>query len=207
MRGSGAADENNRAFGWLVRTKADRQPACVLSDQPLRLGPIEHVPRDLSQLVVVRLSVLHDATVRTLGVEGKSIQHATQQAAADLSTDETAFVSPESNSRTDTVALCVARCAQGVQSCGTIDMYVWSDGGFPTGPLRPALERRDLGAWSVGLSDLSSVRELAEYLGVPLATVYRWNYLGTGPQRLVIGRHVRYRRADVERWLASRVAS
>ena len=57
------------------------------------------------------------------------------------------------------------------------------------------------------LPELLSVRQLADYLDVPAATVYRWNYLGTGPQRIVVGRHVRYRRRDVERWLTSRVAS
>lgn len=43
---------------------------------------------------------------------------------------------------------------------------------------------------------------LAEYLGdIPVATIYKWNSDGTGPPRIHIGRHVRYRRADVERWL------
>jgi excisionase family DNA binding protein len=59
----------------------------------------------------------------------------------------------------------------------------------------------------VELPELLSVRQLADYLDVPAATVYRWNYLGTAPQRIVVGRHVRYRRSDVERWLTSRVAS
>jgi excisionase family DNA binding protein len=49
--------------------------------------------------------------------------------------------------------------------------------------------------------ELLSVEQLAELLGVPVATVYRWNYLGTGPQRLAIGRHVRYRISDVDAWL------
>lgn len=42
---------------------------------------------------------------------------------------------------------------------------------------------------------------LAEYLGVPIKTVYRWNYTGTGPKACRVGRHVRYRPADVEAWL------
>lgn len=41
---------------------------------------------------------------------------------------------------------------------------------------------------------------LADYLGVPLATVYQWNSRGTGPKRIRIGKHVRYRRADVDAW-------
>ena len=48
---------------------------------------------------------------------------------------------------------------------------------------------------------LLSPVELAEYLGVPLATVYRWRSRRDGPAGIRVGRHVRYRLADVERWL------
>lgn len=54
---------------------------------------------------------------------------------------------------------------------------------------------------------LWSPRDLAEYLQVPLGTVYRWNSMGGGPPVLRVGRHVRYRPADVERWLVERLAS
>ncbi len=49
---------------------------------------------------------------------------------------------------------------------------------------------------------LLSPRDLAELCQVPIATVYRWNYTGTGPTVLRLGKHVRYREGDVERWLA-----
>jgi len=45
-----------------------------------------------------------------------------------------------------------------------------------------------------------TVAELAERLGVPVQTVYAWNWSGEGPDRMKIGRHVRYRLADVEKW-------
>ena len=48
---------------------------------------------------------------------------------------------------------------------------------------------------------LLSANELAEYLGVPIATLYRWNYMGTGPRAIKVGRHLRYRERDVEGWL------
>jgi len=48
---------------------------------------------------------------------------------------------------------------------------------------------------------LLSPEDLAEYLGVPLATVYRWRARRTGPPGLRVGKHVRYRREVVERWL------
>lgn len=48
---------------------------------------------------------------------------------------------------------------------------------------------------------LYSPAQLAAYLGVPIKTVYRWNHTGTGPKRCTVGRHVRYRPADIETWL------
>jgi excisionase family DNA binding protein len=48
---------------------------------------------------------------------------------------------------------------------------------------------------------LLSIPELAEYLGVPVATIYRWRYTRDGPVGYRVGRHIRYRIADVERWL------
>ena len=48
---------------------------------------------------------------------------------------------------------------------------------------------------------LLSARELAEYLGRPLATIYSWSYRGEGPPGIKTGRELRYRESDVERWL------
>lgn len=49
-----------------------------------------------------------------------------------------------------------------------------------------------------------TIKDLAEREGVPVATVYRWNSDGTGPRYLKVGRHVRYRLADVLAWEESR---
>lgn len=46
--------------------------------------------------------------------------------------------------------------------------------------------------------------QLAAYLGVPLATVYQWRSVGTGPQGFRVGRHTRYRREDIEAWIEAR---
>jgi excisionase family DNA binding protein len=51
---------------------------------------------------------------------------------------------------------------------------------------------------------LLSPQQLAAYLGVPVATVYRWRHESTGPRGIRVGKHVRYRRRDVEAWLESR---
>lgn len=48
---------------------------------------------------------------------------------------------------------------------------------------------------------LLTVEEVAEWLGVPVGTIYAWRYRSTGPASYKVGRHVRFRREDVERWL------
>ena len=48
-------------------------------------------------------------------------------------------------------------------------------------------------------------QELADYLGVPLRTVYVWAARGTGPERVRVGRHTRYRMSAVNVWLDAKV--
>lgn len=43
--------------------------------------------------------------------------------------------------------------------------------------------------------------DVAAMLDVPVRTVYAWRHRGTGPPGYRVGRHVRYRREDVEAWL------
>jgi len=52
---------------------------------------------------------------------------------------------------------------------------------------------------------LLSVEDLAEYLGVPVATLYAWRYHRQGPPGFRVGRHVRYRWADIEEWISDRI--
>jgi predicted DNA-binding transcriptional regulator AlpA len=52
-----------------------------------------------------------------------------------------------------------------------------------------------------------SPNELAEREGVPLETVYGWNRTGSAPPRIRVGRHVRYRLADVIAWEKSRLVT
>ena len=51
-----------------------------------------------------------------------------------------------------------------------------------------------------------SIDDLAERYGVPVKTVYAWNSEGTGPRYMRIGRHVRYKLADVIAWENTRYA-
>lgn len=48
---------------------------------------------------------------------------------------------------------------------------------------------------------LLTVEELADYLAVPVATLYQWRYRKEGPTGFRVGRHVRYRWSEVEAWI------
>jgi excisionase family DNA binding protein len=48
---------------------------------------------------------------------------------------------------------------------------------------------------------LWTVRDVARFLGLPVATIYAWRYHGTGPPAFRVGRHLRYRPSEVESWL------
>lgn len=48
---------------------------------------------------------------------------------------------------------------------------------------------------------LISIQAVAEHLGVSPATVRYWIHTGAGPRSYLIGRHRRFRLAEVERWV------
>lgn len=50
-------------------------------------------------------------------------------------------------------------------------------------------------------SEFFSPDSLAKYLDLPVRTIYQWRQRGVGPRGIAVGRHVRYRRTDVEQWL------
>jgi excisionase family DNA binding protein len=54
---------------------------------------------------------------------------------------------------------------------------------------------------------LLTPQEVADFLGMPVATLKTWRSKRTGPRAYRIGKHVRYRLDDIEVWLAERPAS
>ena len=60
---------------------------------------------------------------------------------------------------------------------------------------------------SASMESLMTTEQLAEFLKVPLATLYQWRHKGTGPKGIKVGKHVRYRRGDVEAWLEKQAAT
>ena len=57
------------------------------------------------------------------------------------------------------------------------------------------------------LDELLSPQDLADYLDVPLSTLYDWRWRGEGPKGFRAGKHIRYRRSDVEEWIQRQLDS
>jgi excisionase family DNA binding protein len=51
------------------------------------------------------------------------------------------------------------------------------------------------------IGDLLTLHEVADLLRVPEATLRYWRHCNTGPDSYKVGRHIRYRRRDVQAWL------
>ncbi|WP_084647098.1 helix-turn-helix domain-containing protein [Parafrankia discariae] len=51
---------------------------------------------------------------------------------------------------------------------------------------------------------LWTVRDLADYLGVPVNTIYKWRSMGEGPPAYKVGRYIRFDRREVDEWLEKR---
>ncbi|MBN9102319.1 MAG: helix-turn-helix domain-containing protein [Pseudonocardia sp.] len=49
---------------------------------------------------------------------------------------------------------------------------------------------------------LWTVQDVAEFLGVPVATLYDWRCKGYGPRAKKVGRYLRYEPAVVRQWFA-----
>ena len=55
------------------------------------------------------------------------------------------------------------------------------------------------------LDPLLSAQQLADYLDVPLATLYAWRHRRQGPPGFRAGRHLRYRKSDIDQWINDQV--
>lgn len=54
-----------------------------------------------------------------------------------------------------------------------------------------------------GIERLWGVKEVGEYLGIPVQTLYRWRCQGYGPPGRRMGKHVRYIPEEVRTWVGS----
>jgi predicted DNA-binding transcriptional regulator AlpA len=53
------------------------------------------------------------------------------------------------------------------------------------------------------MENLWSVKDVSDYLGVPVATLYQWRSRGYGPPGRRLGKHVRYVPDQVQDWVRS----
>lgn len=56
------------------------------------------------------------------------------------------------------------------------------------------------------IDSLWTVEEVADFLRLPVATLYRWRTMGTGPTAFRVGRHLRYNPDTVRSWLMEEAA-
>jgi len=54
---------------------------------------------------------------------------------------------------------------------------------------------------------LLTVHEVAEMLGVPVQTIYQWRQKSYGPRGVRVGKHLRYPRAEVDRFINAQLDS
>lgn len=57
---------------------------------------------------------------------------------------------------------------------------------------------------NVAKDEWLTVDELAAELKIPKRTIYKWRTVGYGPSGIRVGKYVRYRRKEVDRWYDSR---
>jgi predicted DNA-binding transcriptional regulator AlpA len=56
------------------------------------------------------------------------------------------------------------------------------------------------------MEKLMSIEDVAEFVGVPVNTLYQWRRKGTGPTAFRVGRFLRYDPVNVREWLAEHTA-
>ena len=52
-----------------------------------------------------------------------------------------------------------------------------------------------------GLEPLIDIGELADYLGIPVSTIYDWRTRGLGPPAYRFGKHLKFAVGDVRVWV------
>lgn len=73
-------------------------------------------------------------------------------------------------------------------------------GGPPASSRRRAVPTTSPPTSPMEFSELWTIAEVANYLGVPKQTIYCWRTSGYGPQGFRVGKHLRWRAATVIAW-------
>lgn len=72
---------------------------------------------------------------------------------------------------------------------------------------RPGSSARNVSGLPERNERLWSTEETAEYLGVPVSTLYQWRHRRIGPPCYRVGRWLRYDSADIRQWLDTQKAA
>lgn len=68
---------------------------------------------------------------------------------------------------------------------------------------RRTYETEEVWEFNMAHLPLLTTEELSDFLKVPVRTLYAWRHKGSGPPGIKCGRHLRYRKRDVDAWLES----
>jgi excisionase family DNA binding protein len=49
--------------------------------------------------------------------------------------------------------------------------------------------------------ELLKIGEASDYLRISIETLRKWRSQGTGPRAAKLGKHLRYRRSELDRWV------
>jgi excisionase family DNA binding protein len=56
-------------------------------------------------------------------------------------------------------------------------------------------------AVAVAADPLMTTEGVAGYLQLPVPTIYSWRARGEGPRAIRVGKHLRWRKSDIDAWL------
>jgi excisionase family DNA binding protein len=51
------------------------------------------------------------------------------------------------------------------------------------------------------MAELLSIGQVSKMLGIPVRTLREWRMRGEGPRAARLGRHLRYRPEEIDRWV------
>ena len=96
---------------------------------------------------------------------------------------------------------------QSISSPGLVGRVAGEERAGASGPLgSPPVGAAHLGVMNtsdLGLEPLMGVEDLAEYLGVPVQTIYDWRLAGTAPRAFKFGKRLKFAVSDVADWMSA----
>ena len=57
------------------------------------------------------------------------------------------------------------------------------------------------------MTQLMTTEQVAAYLAVPVNTLYQWRHRGVAPPAARVGKHLRWKQSDVDRWVEQQTST